>query len=378
MKTKTAILATALGLALASSAGAQTTVLRLTGSTAFRGSVHDAIRQVMTNETYAYFGAATLNSSTRANFLGTINGQSVLIQVAWSGSAAGVQSVAKNLDVAFLPAATVGTTSGVQVTDTTTETDKADAAFSDVFQASTAFTSPALVDNKVCVVPFVWIANDGAPATLTNVTPGLAQSLYTAQNIPLALFTGLTSDRTANTQVYCLGRDPSSGTRITMTAESGLGAFATVFQNSVTLNTGADTISNPVPFPQGTTVFADGDNGYSSGGGLAAALAAKSGDGNVYLGYLGLGDATATAIPGGARALSWNGVPYSAAAVTEGQYTFWGYEHLFYLSSLDTTKKAIATTVKNQVAAVPGAAGLLLNSMNVSRVSDGAPVGADY
>jgi hypothetical protein len=63
------------------------------------------------------------------------------------------------------------------------------------------------------------------------------------------------------------------------------------------------------------------------------------------IGYLGLSDA-ASAISKGCHALTYNGVPYSAAAVESGQYAAWGYEHMYYqhqlaIQSSNPVKQAI-------------------------------------
>ncbi|MDB6078857.1 MAG: hypothetical protein JWO82_2604 [Akkermansiaceae bacterium] len=375
MNSKIAILATAMGLALVSGASADTPIVRITGATSFRSSVHAAIQAIMTGETYAYVGTS-LSGATQANFTGTVNGQVITVETSWSGSGAGIQTVAGGLNVTFLKSDTPQSVAGTAyATAPATEVGIPDMAMSDVYQASTPFTSPQLTDQLVCVAPFVFLANDSAPAALTNVTPGLIQSLYFGGALPLALFTGASADETS--LVYGLGRDPDSGSRITAMAEAGLGAFATVLQYSVTVN--GDTISAPVPFPKGTSIFSTGNNGYSSGGTLAGALAGKSNVAtNAFIGYTGIADAVGTAIPGGARALTWNGVAYSPTAVQEGQYSFWGYEHLFYKSTLAGTALNFANALQAQVGAVPGAAGLTLESMRVSRLGDGAPIGNDY
>ena len=69
-------------------------------------------------------------------------------------------------------------------------------AMSDVFQASTPFTSTTLLDtNIVAVVPFRWVANNGAPAAISNATPNLIQALLTG-GMPLSMWTQDTNDAT--------------------------------------------------------------------------------------------------------------------------------------------------------------------------------------
>src|SRR5262249_20674306 len=87
-----------LALALASAVHADTT--RLTGSTAFRGATHTAITNIFDagTLTYAYLdnasGTGTLTSASAAIFKGNINGVASTIKTHWSGSEAGIQTVA--------------------------------------------------------------------------------------------------------------------------------------------------------------------------------------------------------------------------------------------------------------------------------------------
>ncbi len=104
--------------------------------------------------------------------------------------------------------------------------------------------------------------------------------------------------------------------------------------------------------------------------------------GGYFVSYLGLSDA-ATAIAGGAQPINWNGVAYSATAVQQGQYTFWGYEHLDYRSnygSVDSNGKQVADQIAGDILGVdaPASSGLLLSSMQVSRPIDGGLVTQNY
>ena len=44
------------------------------------------------------------------------------------------------------------------------------------------------------ITGFEFVANKGVPSTLNNITPLLAQELFTTGNIPLAQFSALSSD----------------------------------------------------------------------------------------------------------------------------------------------------------------------------------------
>jgi hypothetical protein len=48
-----------------------------------------------------------------------------------------------------------------------------------------------------------------------------------------------------------------------------------------------------------------------------------------------------SAIGGGGKALSYNGVPFSIAAVESGQYTFWTYEHCYRLAGTTTVSPIV-------------------------------------
>ena len=124
-------------------------------------------------------------------------------------------------------------------------------------------------------------------------------------------------------------------------------------------------------------LYAAGRAGYSSGGTLAGVMGATTTATTGYsVTYLSTGDA-GTAITAGAKELTYNGFLYSSTAVTEGQYTFWGYEHLMYRPALAGVKlSVIGTTLNNQLTTTDAA--VLLSSMNVSRQVDGSTVGQNY
>jgi hypothetical protein len=239
----------------------------------------------------------------------------------------------------------------------------------------------------------MFVRSAGAPAGLTNMTPQLAQALWRAGNISLALFTGSHGDEA--TQVYATGRDPDSGTRLTALAETGVGVFNSVSQLVPTNSSGAiisRTAPGPIagvePYPLeiiNTITYDQGDGGYASGGDLAVAMEQNNTlalIGGYFVTYLGLSDA-ATAIAGGAQPINYNGVAYSPTTVEEGQYTFWGYEHLDYRSNygtLDANGQAVADQLAGQILGTDAVAssGLLLSSMRVSRPIDGGLVTQNY
>ena len=74
MKTLKTSIAALAAIACVSVAQAATTVVRITGSTAFRGNTHTAITHIFDSGfTYGYTGA-TLSGATQAIFNGTVGG----------------------------------------------------------------------------------------------------------------------------------------------------------------------------------------------------------------------------------------------------------------------------------------------------------------
>lgn len=376
---KTVFLTGVLAVSMASVAQADPlnpTVIRITGSTAFRSATHNAIKNILaTGYTYAYTGAA-IGSASQAIFTGTVNGEDVVIKTSWSGAVAGVQTVSQGISVNFLPDGTTQSTGGSGTTPAGTEAGIPDVGMADNYQASTAFTTPVLTDTVVGVVPFKWVVSNGAAATtISNITPQLAQVLFSTGKVALSTFTGLAADNGVN--VFATGRDPDSGTRLTTFAESGIGVSSQVVQyQPVIMGT---TIVSHIPWPVSVVngiTFAEGNGGYSSGGTLVTTMikttAALNG---YYVSYLGLSDAT-NAIAGGAVELKYNGVSYSLTNIQEGLYTFWGYEHLMYKSTLATVKKTVANTLATQIKNVDSP--ILLSTMKVIRLTDGGAVTQNF
>lgn len=289
--------------------------------------------------------------------------------------------------------------------------------FSDVFQETTGFTSTAdvpytstdLNQNTVGVIAFQWTANNGSPANLTNISVIDAKRLFSNGSIPLSILTGVVTDRTtlvtpvhkdtitgivynglnqAPVHVFAMGRDIDSGTRATALIEAGIGfgtgviQFAPLDAGGNIITTNGVALDDQVPYP-GETLngfsYDPGNTGYNAGGDLASGGMSATGSlnkiGGYYITYLGTGDVGKVT---GGHALTWNGVAYSATAVTEGQYSFWGYEHLDYIPSLadnsqfaGSKEKTITLLLVSQTTTDASAAGIALTSMHVKRSTDG-------
>lgn len=385
---KSLCLAGLLGLAMAGSAAAQTDVY-ITGSTAFRSQTHNAILNLMPDEVYAY-DKATLSASNFSIFTGTIAGNLVRVKCSWTGSTKGIKDTAGSVSIGFLPnvtspVASGGGTPSVSIASLVNSVPDMNVADSD--QSSTLYTGGTyanLVDRKLGVQAFVWIANEGSSANLTNITPNQAQNLYTNGSLPLALFTGLNADHT--NFVYAFGRDPGSGTRTIAFGETGFGFFSTTVQWQPVPNNGT-TPTSVIPWPADPLAdipFVDGDGGFASGGSVATLMGQTFNiDGNPAncgVAYVGTSDA-ATALGLGARVLSYNGQsltvsPLDMTPVKEGKYSFWGYVHMDRRSSLSGVKLATYTAIADRIQNFE--APVKISDMQVSRTVDGGLISPLY
>jgi hypothetical protein len=383
MKTlKQIAIAAMLGLAIHSEALAQEK-LYITGSTAFRAQTHTAITNILSpGFVYAYSGT-TASSATKAIYSGTLiaNSQPVIIKTSWSGSTLGMKAVSAGVLTDFLTDATTMTTGGTASATTTGDSVNPDAGMADSFQNATKFTTPTLVFQQIGILPFKWIANEGASAAgITNMTSFLAAPLYGNGSLPLSFWSGNAGD--VGTLVYAYGRDEGSGTRTVAFAESGVGSNAIVTQYKLTAS--GDTIASAVPYPPtaisglGTTLL--GNGGESSGGTVATNMgktsAAVSVNGGTaaqayFVAYVGETDAN-TAIAAGATELTWNGVPFSLDNIKNGKYTFWSYQHVTYKSDIAAGKKAIADALAVRIRDFDSP--ILVSDMNVTRTADGGTV----
>lgn len=371
MKLKNSLLLAAATFVAASSANAQT-VIDITGSTAGRSAVHNAIRTVLSNETFAYNGA-NFNGASKVIFKGDISGTPVIIRTSWSGSAAGVRDVAQNNSSVWFPVTTIDTNSlnntAVSMANNSANTvqNTAEIAYSDVFQSSTIYGSPTLNDDTAGIIPFKFFASADAPASLTNISSLQARSLFGSGYIPLAVFSGNSSDQA--TYIYATGRDPESGTRITTMAETGYGVFGAVQQYQPTVASGA--VTGVVLWPAGT--YAEGNGGSTSGSTVKGYVEANGFvNSNGLISYLGASDWSVIA-----KELSYNGISYSADNVKQGKYTFWGYLHQMRHSSLSGTSLSFYNSLLTAVRADTSWL-VKTTDMSVARSSDGGLINPAY
>ena len=406
---------------------AQTRVY-ITGSTAFRAATTNAINSYLSKaapDAWDGNSSGVGSAFTSANaqiWTGSHGGNSYIVKTSWSGSSGGIQVVSGsgNFPVYYLADVGAGGSNAGQNNNDPRKGPSAspaqpfetynaggDIAMSDVFQGGSPFTSGTtingvtyngLTDNTVGVVTFQWVASNSFPGT--NMTPQIAQYLYTNVGAaPICLWTGSTFSASGPI-VYAGGRDPDSGTRGTAFAESGIGIFTGV-QQWQPINVSGGVIGDIQLYPQETVngiLYPQGDGGESSGSTLrnylnntlSATAASEEGNGNTVaylMAYLGTSDAakvtTAAQNPnvgasyGGtlpAVALTYNGVGFSQSAVENGQYTFWGFEHLFYLPSLSGTKLTFAQGLASQISGETDAQlfpNCSKSAMHVTRSGDG-------
>jgi len=357
MKTIKLALTVAAGVLLAAT-GAQAQVeIRISGAVAFRDTAYRAIRSLyganLTSQNPAD-GPGTQNQ-LKVTWTGTIPSvfgpQTVTVRAFYNGAVAGIQDLTQNRNVNFLSSSTPG--------DTNTVNLQADIGFSSVFQASTPYTSPVLVDSLFGVTPVFFVKSTSTPASITNITVQQFRALAANGALPAWFFTGNTNDTQL---VYFLQRDPTAGQRTIIQRENGFnGTPISYFWNSNTASFNIDTV--------GRSSTQIRDNLQVSGPAIS---------------YLTGVDAIV--VNNGANILAQNGNKaflgsYSSVnnnhnPIINGQYTQWGYEHLLsritasgnVATFLTALKAAIDTDLQTSAYSLP------LSKVNVERSSEGGPV----
>ncbi len=349
-----AVAVSAVGLTVAVQAQVE---IRITGSTAFRATTYAAIRNLYGANLTGQNPAPDASGKNQVTFAGTIpalfGAQTVTVRTSYSGSVEGIQSLVLGNNETFLASPNAG--------DVTTVSGPADIAFSDVFQSTTDFTSPVLSDTKVGIVSFAWVRSVTTPAAVNNMTHQLAQQFLATGDLPIGQFTG---DLTQTQDIFLVGRNKLSGTRITTQADCGYGgnADAQLWQ----LDGAGGTVGTT--FVQST--------GFTSGGNAAAVLKVATAA-NPSLSYLGISDGIG--VNGGANLLTFNGVPFTVSNVWNGNYSFWSYEHTFLKPGIGANPKKFVTDPAGLKAALDSilqtsTGNTALSKMKVARNADGGPI----
>ena len=379
MKLKTILMTGILGLAMGTMAQAWTgTIVRLTGSTAYKNSTHAGIIHS--------FDTGTCKAGGSGNdyiFTGTINSKNVAVVCHWSGSEQALLSLAKPTDAGAslnfintsiidessvtsklvavtVPTGTVTDASGVydvnkSVTIPALRTLVAgdytsavpDAGMSDTYQGASLYRTNSSkgynalysanpnvdADGIVGVVVFKWLASPGTKVGqgVTNMTSQNARNL-----IPAGTLAGSFMNPTASGTAYLVGRDSMSGTRLTTFAETGYGAVKGAAQYAPGKTTTAVTdindanlvkaISTPI---KSLGLLTDGTaGGYGSGGDLCKAISNTldaSLAGKFLIGYAGTADSDSSSqgILNGAEELAYNGVALGKYTGSTFNYNDW-------------------------------------------------------
>lgn len=367
MNIKTKALLLAAGLGLVSAVQAQVTIY-ITGSTAFRAETFTAIKALYDGGAPTLQPAAATGSSSKVTYTGTITplygAQTVTIKTAFSGSVEGIVNL---VNAANPPGITQPTY--LNADGSTDANTVADFAFSDVFQDTSDYNSSlyaALEDFTVGVVCFAWTRGVTAPTSVANITHQQAQQLFAGGTVTTAFFSGNPAD---TTPLYLTGRNKLSGTRLTYQADCGFGANAdaTLYKLDASHNPVLDTIGQ-------------------TGGGDVRAILNDALATSPFIGTLGTSDAAQ--VNSGNNKLTYNGVAFSKAAVQNGQYSLWGYLHLFPRPGTSATKLTLVkgTTTPDvpvtsnglvkaiDTALAASANNVQLSTMNVGRNADGGPI----
>lgn len=396
MKSKFAILFSALTVAGGMHASAADVYLNFTGSSAFRSAAHATFKALLGGNStqIAYYvandnTAVSLDLATTSIFMGTSSaypGDTVYVRCFWQGSGAGIVAVANQTNINLLTKANpMSNGSGTQVFDSPApsggtvkllETGKAQWAFSDVAKALSTTPNAAFDAQSapVGVQPFIYLLgqnNSLAGAALynniSNISTQQHNSLWSLGQLPASIFTGNPAD--TQTALAC-GRSQTSGTRLTSLSENKYGAFTPVQQYSAAVSgvfpsATLGAITGPVATGLSDNLavhkllVADASTMTYPGVGAVGAT-------TFFIGYVDATEGVA-AISEGAKALSYNGVPYSVANVKNGSYTFWGYEQLYLINGATAAQKSFDTALRSGIVANLPTNAIAISAMNVSR-----------
>jgi hypothetical protein len=381
MKLTSSLVCGALALTICNSYAA-TRVFNITGATAFRASANNAIISILGGAgttQYAYTGSSGVAGTNRAIFKGTMAafpGDEIIVRASWSGSTQGIKDVANQTAVQVLKTTVAMSTSGTLNAGLAAdfETAVAQWSFSDVDKALSEKPNYAFNGGPIGVVPFMFLAGEGAPAALNNMTDQLHEKLWSTGQLPIAFFTGDTND---DTFVLATGRNNGSGTRALILAETQYGAFEPVVQYGATIS-GTRTDAYPTAKLTALSEFNNGGNSSNSGVRdlLTRQVDPVSFEGNyLFVSYLTISDAI-SAKTEGAQEMTYNGVAFSADNVKKGAYTLWGYQQFYRDSDATAQEITFDTAFRTAIpATLNGIDAIALSDMSVTRTGgDGGPV----
>lgn len=368
MKSFLNILTLAAGtLLIATSAKAQVEI-RISGAVAFRDTAYRAIRSIyganLTSQnpadgTVLSGAAGNTASELKVTWTGTIPSlfgtNPVTVRAFYNGAVAGVQDLTQNRNVSYLSSSTSGVTNTVNL--------QSDLAFSSVFQASTAFTSPVLTDNRFGVTPVFFVKSTSAPAGLTNLTIQQYKTLAANGAVPGWFLTGNPNDTDL---IYYISRDPSAGQRVIVQKENaftGTPIFygwnantSSFFLLSTNANAGytSTQIRDALNVSGPAVSFLTGVDAINVNGG--ANIIGFNG----HKAFLG----------------SYSSVSNNHQPVITGQYSQWGYEHLLSRTTASPDVVSFRTALLAAIDAdlQTSAYSLPISKVKVERSAEGGPV----
>lgn len=233
---------------------------------------------------------------------------------------------------------------------------QADLAMADTSQAVSLTAPPAYTALKdygcVGCVTFEWVKGpnsspDQSWIDLTNVTDWQMNNNLSGPQVA-SYFTGNSNDLDT---VYMIGRNIGSGTHVNTMLVTQHGVRGHVDQFAPAncgYTNGTLSIGNTsVTLAAAGGLVDIGNDGFDSGGGVAGVLEMnENGTHDAYgqiicVGYVGVSDA-ATPITDGAAKMSDDGVLESDGAVINGDYPFWGHEHLYGAVGEDANPAVVA------------------------------------
>ena len=380
----------ALGIVSLAGVAQANTVIYLTGSTAARALIFTAATtpgQIFTTGG-TVVSTGTGNTGNGANTIvyeGTMSGISGLVDLdcSFTGSEAGIASVAgqtlkqtvntsatpitgiaanslvnlPGIPTSFLVGPTWNTTSALPIAnDGRNGLTHPDLTMADTSQAvsQTSVATSALHDYGIVgIVPFTILkgyesTKDQAYNDLVNVTTAELNAnlgdgdIYNANN-----YTGVATDNSDG--VAIVGRNLGSGTRVNslLAFNYGVNTVVDQFAYNVTYTSAGVLTFNGTYGPKtANTLWETANDGFDSGGNVQKELNVDgTGQGIILLGYLGTSDALNALAPsagfpanaGAAVPLPYNGVYEGDTAVIQGNYPYWGEEHLLGSSANSST-----------------------------------------
>jgi hypothetical protein len=369
--------------------------------------------------TQVTYGNSSAGSANYMLFHGNINGSGVFIDCRWSGSEAGIASACNTslankdrngttialagspalwLDVsqfsAPLSGAVVGTNPPNSLLEFGGDTSQAHGA--DLAQADTSqgvSWTPNLGSGQTAlksygiegIVTFVFCKNYQSAATLTAAPAAAAQAYNDLNNISIPqiyallsqgkLTSGFLTGNTNDTiKVYAVGRNLGSGTRMNTLSDTTYGPHNGVSQYSI----GAGVQPGEAQ-TETLAITNEANNGYESGGGVAEALDIDGsldqtdpivgGTGWMAVGYAGPSDVYPSAptgtVPnpmGPSNWLTLGGVAASNGTIENGQYEFWGSEHLYGKNGISGIQDTVGSKLYSGIVAQIALAGYGTNS----------------